>query len=350
MTFQRTSFLFSVVLLTLVLTGCDLLGGDDENGSSTLTAGVYVANQGNFGDGNGSVTVYNPETRQAQTAARGLNSIVQGIAVRDSNLYVMANSAARIDVFSTSTLAQTGQTRGLSAPRYLTFSGPNTALVTDQSFGQPDTIRVLDVSGPQPQLTSNISVPGTAEGITAAGDRVYAALGAFADTTLVASLNPNQNALTKTIDVGCTSRYVVADADAEVFALCSNAAEAVVLDGQTGTVRSRLSLPDTAETAFGVGQPASFSPNGQELYVATDTGILRIDTESNTVEQTLDVDLSAPAGAVAYDGLRDELYVARPNGFAQRGTVTIHDRGGTQTSSFRAGIAPTYITLRRTDG
>ena len=350
MTFQRTFFLSSIFLLTLVLTGCDLLGGTDENGPSVSTAGVYVANQGNFGDGNGSVTVFSPESQQAQTTARGLNSIVQGIAVRDSNLYVMANSAARIDVFSTSTFSQTGQIRGLTAPRYLTFSGPNTAFVTDQSFGRPDTVRVLDVSGPQPQLASNISVPGTAEGITTAGNQVYAALGAFSDTTLVASLDPDQNALTETIDVGCTTRYVVADADADVFALCSNTAEAVVLDGPTGTIQTRLSLPDTAETAFGVGQPASFSPNVQELYVATDSGILRVDTESNTVEQTLDVSLSGPAGAVAYDGLRDELYVARPSGFSERGTVTVHDRSGSQTSSFRAGIAPTYISLRRVDG
>jgi hypothetical protein len=343
--------LLLAALLGLVISGCDLLGGDDDTDGPTLsTTGVYVANQGNFGDGNGSVTVYDPETQQARPAAvDGLNSIVQGLALRDSSLFVVANSAARLDVFSVPGLSQTAQLTGLSGPRYLTFTGDQTAFVTDQSFGGPDAVRVLDLSGPQPQIETSISVPGTADGITTAGGRVYAALGAFGDTSLVAAVNPDQRTLTETIDVGCTTRYVVADADAEVFVLCSDAAEAVVLEGQTGAVQTRLSLADTAETAFGVGQPAAFSPEAQELHVATDTGILRIDTESNTPGPVLDVGGSSPIGAVAYDGVREELYVARPAGFTERGSVTVHARDGTQTTSFRAGIAPTYLALRRVD-
>ena len=44
-----------LVLFTFLAAGCDLLGGTDDE--RTVTTGVFVANQGNFTDANGSVTV-----------------------------------------------------------------------------------------------------------------------------------------------------------------------------------------------------------------------------------------------------------------------------------------------------
>lgn len=349
MTLQRSTLLALVITVTLALAACDLLGGEDDSDPSVATAGVYVANQGNFTEGNGSVTIFDPETEQVQpTAVSNLNSIVQGIAVRDTSLLVLANSAARIDVFSTEGPTQTAQLTDLTGPRYATFVGTSTAFVTDQSFEGTSALQAVDLSGNQPQLASRLPVEGTPEGITAVGDQIFASLGAFGDTTLVATVGAGEESI-ENIDIGCASRFVVADRDGDVFALCSDAAEAVILDGGTGGIETRLSLPDTAETVSNIGQPASFAPEPEELYVATDSGILRIDTAGNTVATTVDVDASSPIGAVAYDDLREELYVAQVPSFTERGTVTIHARSGEQTGSFQAGIVPAHIDFRRAE-
>jgi hypothetical protein len=351
MTLRQSLLVLLLPLLGAALSGCDLSGTTGGPEAPSVT-GVYVANQGNFGDGNGSVTVYDPSTEQLRPrAVRGLASIVQGITVRDTTLLVMANSAARIDVFSTDGPTQTGQVTGVTSPRYAAFTGPTMAYITDQSFTGPSAVRVLDLSGGQPQVVSTIPVSGSPEGIAVAEDRAYAALGAFADTSLVAAIDVGQNALDDEIDVGCTPRDVAADGTGDVFALCSDAAEAVILDARSGAVDTRLSLPDTAETAFGVGDPASYTAAAEELHVTTDTGIIRIDTRSDAVDALLDVGLSSAPGAVAYDAARQALYVARlPDApFTERGTVTIHDRGGTQTGSFQAGIAPTAIDFRQAE-
>ena len=347
MTLRQGLLVLSLTLFGTALAGCDLSGTTGGSDAPSVT-GVYVANQGNFGDGNGSVTVYDPSTEQLRPqAVSGLGSIVQGIAVRDTTLLVMANSAARIDVFSTDGPTQTGQVTGVTGPRYAAFPDPKTAYVTDQSFTGSSAVRVLDLSGASPRVVSTIPVSGSPEGIAVTDDRAYAALGAFGDTSLVAAIDVTRNALEDEIDVGCTPRDVAADGSGDVFALCSDAAKAVVLEGGTGAIQTRLSLPDTAETVFGVGDPASYAAAAEELYVATDSGVIRIDTRSDAVDALLDVGLSAAPGAVAYDAAREALYVARAPGFTQRGTVTIHDRGGTQTASFPAGIAPTAIDFRQ---
>lgn len=349
MTLRRLLLAVLTTALGLIVLGCDLVGSDEDETSIT-TEGVYVANQGNFGDGNGSVSLYDPGTNDVTSEAIGsLNSIVQSIALRNDRLYLAANSGGRLDVFDAENRTQQGQLTGLSGPRYLAFANDETAFLTDQSFSGPSSVEVLDVSDVSPEVATTVEVPGTPEGLTATDDRVYAALGGFSDTTLVAVLDVDERSLTNTIDVGCAPRYAIADRQDEVFVLCSDTAEAVVLNGATGNEVARLSLPDLPST-LGPGQPAFFAADAEELYVVVSQNRLtRINTATNEVGSTLGPLDGASIGAVGYDPVREELYVGRVPGFTERGTVTIHERSGTQTGSFQAGIAPTYIDFRRSE-
>lgn len=349
MTFRHLPLAVLTVLFSLTLMSCDLLGTDDDE-SSIVTEGVYVANQGNFGDGNGSVSLYDPNTDEVTSEAIGnLNSIVQSVALRNDRLYLAANSGGRVDVFDADDQTQQQQVTGLSGPRYLTFPDDGTAFLTDQSFGGPSSVAVLDTEGSSLDMADDIEVPGTPEGITTTGDRVYAALGGFSDTTLVAAIDTDDQTLTETIDVGCAPRYTVADREDDVFVVCSDTAEVVVLDGSSGEEQVRLDLPAPSSTV-GPGQPAYYAADVAELYiVASEDRIARINTTTDEVTATTGPLEGDPIGAVGYDAVREELYVGRVPSFTEQGTVTIHARDGTQTGSFQAGVAPTYIDFRRSE-
>lgn len=347
-TTRSLTLAFLLPLLTFSLFGCDLAGTDGDD-TSVVTDGVYVANQGNFSDGNGSVTLYDPNTENSTTAIENLSSIVQSIALRNDRLYLTANSAGRLDVFDADDQSQAQQLTGFSGPRYLAFTDDETAFLTDQSFSGPSAVHVLDEADAAPELATTIEVPGTPEGLTHTDDRVYATLGGFSDTTLVAAINLDDRSLTETIDVGCAPRYAVADRQDEVFVLCSDAPEAVVLDGSTGDEITRLDLPNPSSTR-GPGQPGFFASDAEELYVvASQDRVVRINTGTNEVSSTLGPLDGDPIGAVGYDAVREELYVGHVPGFTEQGTVTIHERDGTQTGSFQAGIAPTFIAFRRSE-
>ena len=47
-------------LAPLLLTGCELFGGNDDESTLSTVSGVVVANGGDFNEQNGSITVYNP--------------------------------------------------------------------------------------------------------------------------------------------------------------------------------------------------------------------------------------------------------------------------------------------------
>lgn len=337
------------LILAAGLAGCDLLGTNDD-GPSPVTSGVYVANQGNFGDGNGSVSLYNPDSETTTQSAIGdLNSIVQSLALQSDRLFLTANTGGRLDVFDATDQTQVGQLSNFEGPRYLTFPTDDTALLTDQSFSGSSSVHVLDIGSDSSTLEASVDVPGTPEGITHTGEQIYAALGGFSDTTLVATFDASAPSSVETIDVGCAPRFVLADRQNEVFAVCSDAPEVVVLNGSTGEEQTRLDLPGTPSTA-GPGQTAFFAPNAEELYVVVgEDRLTRINTSSNSVATTLGPLDGDPIGAVGYDAVRQELYVGHVPSFTESGTVTIHERDGTQTGSFQAGIAPAYIDFRRTE-
>lgn len=345
----RTLSLFSLFSLLTLLVGCDLAGtGDNAAGGTdaSITSGVFVANQGAFGQGNGSISVYDPLSDQSSSGAiTGLSSIVQGIALREGKLYVAANSGGRLDVFSTVSLNPVAQvTNQISSPRYFAFPSEQTAYVSNL-FGD---ISVVDLSSGT--VTKTISTSGSPEGLTVADDRVYAALGVFNASSKVAVLNTNDATLTTEIDIGCTARFVLTDDQNEVFALCNNetTGEVVILDGTKE--QSRFALADSVQTA-GPGQDAYYSSGTQELYVVlAEDRVIRINTVTNQKTATLTPSGPGPIGAVGYDDVNDRLYLGRADPtspFSAAGTVTIHKRDGEKVGDFSAGIAPTFIDFRR---
>lgn len=344
MTHRRLLLLTFAMVLSTALVGCDLLGTEDED-PATVTSGVFVANQGQFMQGNGSVSVYNPRTDSVSSPAiTGLNSIVQSVNLHNDRLYLTANTAGRLDVFAPSSLNLTGQvTQELPSPRYVAFPDDRTAYVTNLF----DDVSVVDLMSNT--VTDTIVTGGSPEGITVAGNRVYTALGAFDASSEVAVLDPSADTVSTTIDLGCTARFVLADAQDEVFALCngSQTGQAVVLDGTQE--QARLSLPDSVGTA-GPGQDAHYAPSAELLHVVIGQNrLVRINTETNEIVETIGPLQNDPIGAVAYDANRQELYVGRVPSFTDEGTVTIHERDGARIGSFPAGVLPTYITIRRTE-
>lgn len=356
MTFRRSFFVLFIAALGLFLTGCDLTGSNS-NGCSINGNGVVFANQGNFSDNNGSVGFYATALDVVTCPSIGdLNSIVQSISVQEDKLYVTANSAGRLDVFGLPNTSRTGELSGLVGPRYITFPDDETAFLTDQqpfSSSDPDSVRAINFDDSSPEITSSVAVSGTVEGITNTGDRVYAALGAFGINSTVAILNADDATLETEIDIGCASRFVLADDEDEVFALCNNATtgEAVVLDGTTE--KTRISLPDSVETAGSFGQDAYYASDAEELYVViAKEKVVRINTATNQKEATITPSGNGPIGAVGYDPVEKRLYIGRAdqaNPFTAQGTIFIHDRAGNQLGSFKGGIAPDYIDFRRVD-
>ncbi len=353
-------FLF-LALFALLVTGCDSAG---ENDSGPVVDGVYVINQGNFGDGNGSVTVLEPGANLARRdEITGLGSILQSAALIDGRLYLMANSADRIDIFDAETLEQTGQISGIVSPRYM-IAADGTAFVTNFYANSGNftggSVTVIDLT--ENEKVDVIAVGDNPEGMALVGQRLYVANHAFGAGTTLSVIDLTTLAVQDTIDVDCDGpRFIIADSDEDVFVFCTGRTiyddefnvvgetdgAVRVLDGRTGEIVQRIAIDGRIGTE-GPGQDAFHAGEAARIYAVKDQStVLVFDTVTNMLLSEMGPFQGDAIGSVAFDEQREILYLGRAAGFVEAGSVTVHSDGGDQVGAANAGVAPSFIVLGR---
>ena len=320
-------------------------------------AQIYVANQGNFTDGNGSITFATFDGQNPREIFGDAGTIIQSIASDPvlGRAFVMASTAGAIDVIDTVLHERIARLPNVMNPRYLAFASNEKAFVTGQVYGDKSVVTVIDVI--EPAILDTIQVPGLPDGIAVVGDTAYVALGTFGETPLVGFIHTPTNTLARTLDVGCRApRYVLADEDEEVHILCSSGTDfatnetypgaIVTLDAATGAITNQIEVDELGTGATGqdgaIGEGAA--------YVVSGSDILRFDTATHTITDTIETGITGVVGGVGViSHIGTYLYVAHyaagPAGYTTNGEVAVFDLDGTLAGSFEVGIAPVHVAL-----
>jgi len=371
-------FLLLLVLsISLPLAGCDLVGSDDDE-PSLQTTGVLVGNGGNFGDQNGSLTVYDPATGQTREAAT-FGAFLQAMRLDGDSLYVVTNTftGGRINVFDAATVTRTHQVDAPSTPRAFTPVTDDKAYVANTRFGagaaSDEFVAVYNRTTGQ-FAEERIPVGTIPAGAAVLGDRAYVAnYGSGGAGTTLTVIDTATDQAMGTIELGCDGpNELFVDAQDEIVVVCQGKTvynddfteiieqtngQVVFVDGTTGAVVERIELDQQIGSANGT-QSAYYAPESEELYVLGGRdAVLRFNTATNTAAGTVSLprnDALAGAAAVAYDGTSQQLYVARiasgpadgPD-FRAAGSVVVLNRDGSTATTFTVGPAPSHIVLRQ---
>ncbi|MEM6288534.1 MAG: hypothetical protein AAF845_15460 [Bacteroidota bacterium] len=357
---KRLSLLF---LAAVAFAGCDSNEPDDRAG---LT--LYVGNQGNFADNNGSLTRYVVETGETTPdAVPNLGGLVQNLYGADDELYVLLNFSdsfttgrGRIDVVDATTRARTQQI-DVRTPRALSVKTSTGAEVTEfyatnLYAGTATPVNVVTGTAGTP-----VAVGANPEGAVDVGSRTYVANSGFGSGTTLSVLNTDTGATVETLGDVCTGpRTLLRDNQDEVWVICTGRTDfatqevtggaVVVLDGADGDEIARFDYDETIGSAS-FGRDGVFVPGDdeQEVYVVAQGAILRFDANTNTASGRIEV-AGAPIGAVEVDPEAGRIYLGRPNAespFGADGEVTIHDLSGAEVGRFGAGVAPSVFAFVR---
>ena len=354
-----------VLLLTVIalLPACD--SSDPLDDVRTVTTGVLVANQGSFTDANGSVTLHDPRSTETSVYLEALGSTVQSLFLHDGVLYVMANSANRIDVVPLDGGAQE-TISGVLSPRYMALVNDSTAYVTSlfESASSFSGGKVFAINLVENAVIDSITVGDNPEGIAVIDTLAFVANNGFGSGTTVSVIHTERGEVVQTVDVGCDGpRFVLADDDPQVWVLCTglttfdgsgnpvgqtNGAIRII-DPETLEIIERIDLEDQIMTV-GPGQDAAISPGFQTIFVVLGTDrVLRFDTRSNDRLAEIGPLEGDPIGAVAFDPVEERIYLGRVPGFTEAGSVTVHNLQGEEVDRFQAGVAPTHMVFQQAD-
>ena len=366
---MRFRLLPLVLPAALLLAACDTGDGPD----APSVSGVLVVNQGNFSQGNGSVSSYTPADGTSNPdALTGFASTLQSALVVNGRLFVAADKAGRLDRFAASTLARDGAAlAGLKSARYLAASATRlyaTSIADTLGGFSGGAVNVLDDAGTR--IVRRIALPLAAEGVAVAGGKAYVALHGFGSGRDVAVVAGDR--LERTLSGVCDGpRSVFADDEGDVNVVCTGATTydanfnvtgrtngaIVVIDGATGAVEARVALPAQAGAANS-GQDGFFDPSTDVLFVVVGQAVHTFSTTTNTLTAAPLVTETTPIGAVAYDTARKQLHVARypaATPFTVSGSVAVYTVAGTLGTgsatatplrAYSVGIAPTFIAFR----
>lgn len=353
-----------LVLLAFAVAACDSGETVDPPASQRV---LFVGNQGNFSDNNGSITRYDVETGTAEPdAVPDLGGLVQALYSGGGEVYALLNfddsfstGRGRIDVIDVTSGERVRQI-DVSTPRalspFVTFGGgtPVEAYVTNLYANTATPVNLFSGATGEP-----VEVGAAPEGAVTVAGRTYVANSGFGSGTTLSVIG--QTGLTGTVEDVCTGpRTLVADRDLDVWVVCTGASDfetgevtapgqVVVLDGETGTVRERFVYEGETLGSATFGQDGVFvaDADGDAVFVIAQGAVLRFDAEANALDRRIEI-AGAPIGAVTYDPDADRIYLGRPAPdapFSADGVVTIHDDTGAEVGRFGAGIAPSTFAF-----
>lgn len=315
-------------------------------GSILPGQGLFVANEGNFGWGNASLSYYDKVNdtimHELFYGANGvkLGDVLQSVYLHDGLAYLVVNNSGKIEVVEPGTGLGQGRIEGLLSPRYMEAVSGNRAYVTDLYAKQ---VSIIDLENQQ--VSGSIAMSGWTEAITTIHDRVYVS-GMQSDQLY--RIDPETDTLEDSLHVAPGPVAMVSDSKQMLWVLSGGSAlfkdhppTLYQVDPLGFSIAASYILPATD----GFYSRLSVCPDGRYLYILGGD-VLRLDTHSASPEAEVFIPaMGRLFYALAADPENGDVYVCDAIDYVQRGLLLRHNSQGELLNSQPTGIIPGHIAF-----
>jgi YVTN family beta-propeller protein len=347
---KKTNFLkLTCVALTLIITSCS---NTEEAPRGEYDNGIFVINEGNFSEANGSIGFYEEVTSESSqdifAAANGVSpgGIIQSLYFYEDLAFIIDQVGNRIEVVEAETFKTIATIdQGLITPRYMVVANGKGYVsnwgLYDENFNLPDSyLAVIDLESFE--VTGSIETDNGSEGMIVFANNIYLA---NSNSNTVEIINTADNTITGSISVATGPRTFVEDKNGAAW-LLSN-------DFFAGSALAQLELStEQVLKSFAIGADAkglNINGAGDQLFY------LSAPYSSDAVVKVIPIDATEDAAealisgpnlyGLGVDPKTDIIYLGNHNGFQGNGTV-IRYEGSTLLDSFSAGLAPNGFVFR----
>ncbi len=209
---------YLALVFIIILSGCSK-DNPDPILLGKYTNGYFVTNEGNFGNGNGSISFIddfgNVENNVfANNNSQLLGDVVQSMNIIYDNAYIVVNNSAKIEVASVDSMMHI-TTIDAVQPRYIEQVSENKAYVTDWGI---NGVQVIDLT--TNTITSTIACGVGPEDIVESNGFAYICnTGGLSVDNTVSVIDINTDQVVNTITVGDKPASIVVDANDAVWVL-----------------------------------------------------------------------------------------------------------------------------------
>ncbi len=337
----------------LVLFSSSCIKEDNQPESTGFLHGIYIVNEGGFTKNNGSITYFDEVAALvypnlfAQVNSRGPGDVIQSFSVVGDKGFIVANNSQKVEVIDMETFASIGTIINVDYPRYVLGLTDKKAYLTNGSFA--GSVKVIKLENLE--IESEISVGSGPENLLLAGGKVFVAnSGGWGIDSTVSVIDPGNDVVTHTIDVGDNPTDLVEDANGDIWVLCKGK---VVYDQNWNVIEetdSRLVQIKTSDYTVGksiiIGKKGDFfsplhlavSNDGKMLFYAESDGIYKVGISA--VDAPSEPLIEGSFYGLDIDPESGVIYVLKAYGFDANGSAYRYEGGGMLIDSLQVGIAP----------
>ncbi len=314
----------------------------DSCGLDSNSIDLIVLNEGNFRQGNATVTAYNSGSATAfqnvffdNNQSRPLGDVAQSLVAIDHRLFIVVNNSNKIEVIDRQTFKTLGQITGLNSPRYILPISATKAYVSDL---YSDEIRIIN---PQTyQITGVISTKGWTEEMVLVNQEAYVA---HVDSHQVWVIDVTQDQIIKKIDLGHSPQHIEVDAMQNIWVASSGGfrksfPELAKINSVTKLAK-RMVLQDSSKS---IGH-LDMNPSRTEIYFHN-SDLYKMDIQDSVLPQQPFIQSNSRLFYnFAIHPQNGEIFITDAIDYQQRGVVYQYNSSGVELANFYAGIIPSSL-------
>lgn len=345
--------------MILALAAISLIACKDDKKENTPSntdkygAGVYVANEGVFQTGVGTVTYYNPSNQTTQdeifTQENGfpVGNVLQDISFANNEVYLVVNNSGTVEVADAGSFTSKSTLSGFSSPRYFKVVNSQNGYLTDWFSNQ---VLVIDLSSSS--VIDTIQVGEGPEKIIANGQEALVAnSGAWSRDSIVSVINTGNHTLIKNVVVGDNPQSLQFDSQGNAWVLCSGYADwadpSLSTAGKLIKLNSNYEVESTLDFSSNASHPIHLNHYNGSFYFLDNNyngKVMKMDENASSLPSTPLIDKSFYSFAV--NPSNGDIYGTDAKDFNQSGMVFRYDMNGSLLDSFSTGIIPGSISFK----
>ncbi len=357
---MRKDSFFSLLILfvsALLFQSCDK---NESSPKGIYDDGVFITNEGTFGQGNGSVSFYSVAGDSVvnnvfeKANNRTLGDVVQSLTVFNEKAYICVNASNKIEITRSSDFTELGVIDELPSVRHFLGSKDDKAYAT--VWGDGGQVKVLDLT--TNTVSKSIDVGNGPEKMAIVSNKLYVAnSGGFTEDNTISVISTDNDELLKTITLDADNPVDLVDNSAGMlWVLCMGKAiydaNWTIIDHTPVKLIKINTITDEVETSivlFEDAHPKSLeiSPDGFSLYYGAGfgfNGIYKISTGSLSVPSTPFIN-GYFYGLNVYKN--SEIFATEAPSFTDNGLLYRYGFDGTYINEYPVGIGPNGAAFKK---